>query len=292
MFDRFTEKPARRSKWWTLAIAGSVAGHLGLAFALIFTTLWHLEKLTPEATRSAFAARSGPSAGDMGGAPPPPIKKQSVKKPEKKVVKDMVQPPRTIEVDIDYDANAVDVDDGASEDGHSNGVLHGTGTDPNGFGSGTHGTGGHFDGFDDIDVSEPDAVEYQCDDGVDNDDDGDADCSDSDCDSAAACQETQVVPQDFIEGLRISGTTQIHPPESVRVKMIHLDVHKLTASVKMCLSTTGGVNSLSVLDSTDHPEYDRKLLREMRGWKYRPYTVNGKPVPVCTSVLFVYKLVD
>jgi hypothetical protein len=29
-------------------------------------------------------------------------------------------------------------------------------------------------------------------------------------------------------------------------------------------------------------------MREMRQWAYRPYLINGKPVPVCTAVTFIY----
>jgi hypothetical protein len=34
--------------------------------------------------------------------------------------------------------------------------------------------------------------------------------------------------------------------------------------------------------------YDRKIERELYGWKYRLFTVDGEPVPVCTAVTFVY----
>ena len=293
MFDRFVNTPAkRRSRWKTFAIAGSIAVHVGIVVGLVGMAMWQLDKLAPDYTTSAFATASGAPAGDLGGAPPPPIKKQSADKHDKKVVKETVQPVRTFEVKIDYDENAANNDDQSDDKGHANGVLNGTGTDPLGLGTGTHGTGGRFDGFDDIDIDEPDAKEYQCDDGIDNDADGNADCADSDCDSAAACQQAAIVPQDYIEGLLISGNTQIHPPESVRVKMIHVGERKLTATVKMCLGTTGRVNSLSVLDSTDYAEYDAKLLREMRAWRYKPYTVNGQAVPVCTAITFIYKMVD
>jgi hypothetical protein len=28
----------------------------------------------------------------------------------------------------------------------------------------------------------------------------------------------------------------------------------------------------------------------MRKWKYRPFKVDGTPVPVCTSVTFIYSM--
>jgi hypothetical protein len=29
-------------------------------------------------------------------------------------------------------------------------------------------------------------------------------------------------------------------------------------------------------------------MRAMKGWSYRPYLLNGKAVPVCTAVKFIY----
>jgi hypothetical protein len=34
--------------------------------------------------------------------------------------------------------------------------------------------------------------------------------------------------------------------------------------------------------------YDRKLEREIYGWNYRPFRVDGEPAPVCTVFTFVY----
>ena len=44
-----------------------------------------------------------------------------------------------------------------------------------------------------------------------------------------------------------------------------------------------------MLKSTGFPAYDNKILSKMRGeWRYKPYMVNGKAVPVCTAVTFIY----
>ena len=59
--------------------------------------------------------------------------------------------------------------------------------------------------------------------------------------------------------------------------------------VKMCLTSGGTVQKLNVLKTTGHPAYDNKIKTKMREWKYRPFMVNGKAVPVCTSVTFIYR---
>jgi len=44
-----------------------------------------------------------------------------------------------------------------------------------------------------------------------------------------------------------------------------------------------------MLKSTGFPAYDSKIQTKIRGeWRYKPYNVNGKAVPVCTAVTFIY----
>ena len=58
---------------------------------------------------------------------------------------------------------------------------------------------------------------------------------------------------------------------------------------KLCLSAAGQISSVTMIKSTGFPAYDNKILQTMRGeWKYKPFAINGKAVPVCTSVTFIY----
>jgi hypothetical protein len=49
---------------------------------------------------------------------------------------------------------------------------------------------------------------------------------------------------------------------------------------KICVDTDGDVASVSVLKSAD-PLVDAPWMAKMRRWRYRPYTINGEPVPFC-----------
>jgi protein TonB len=100
--------------------------------------------------------------------------------------------------------------------------------------------------------------------------------------------EPKIVPQRALEASRISGSTQIQPPNDVNVK-IRRTGKAAVGVFKMCLSDGGSVKSVRKLKGTGYPKYDAKLSREMRLWKYRPFMVNGRAVPVCTSVTFIYK---
>lgn len=101
-------------------------------------------------------------------------------------------------------------------------------------------------------------------------------------------QEPTVVPQVALEQQRLSGEPQIQPPNDVATQVSRSGKNAV-GTVKMCLSAGGTVKTLRVLKSTGYPSYDNKIKSQMRQWRYRPFQVNGKAVPVCTSVTFIYK---
>jgi protein TonB len=100
-------------------------------------------------------------------------------------------------------------------------------------------------------------------------------------------EEPKLVPQQAIEAQRISGEKDIQPPNDVNVA-IRRAGQRVVGVIKMCLTGGGTVSTLKVLKSTGFPGYDNKIKSKMREWKYRPFMVNGKAVPVCTSVTFIY----
>lgn len=101
-------------------------------------------------------------------------------------------------------------------------------------------------------------------------------------------EEPQIVPQVALEAQRIKGEKDIQPPNDVATQISRAG-KGVTGVVKMCLSAGGSVNKLQVLRSTGYPGYDNRIKSKMREWKYRPFMVNGKAVPVCTSVTFIYR---
>lgn len=98
----------------------------------------------------------------------------------------------------------------------------------------------------------------------------------------------QNVPPTLLEAQRIAGTKIITPDAKTAADIVKSGKAKIVGSFKLCLDTTGAVTKVTLLKSTGFPAYDQKLQREMRAWAYRPYLVNGKAVPVCTAVTFIY----
>ncbi|HEY0477235.1 MAG TPA: TonB family protein [Kofleriaceae bacterium] len=123
----------------------------------------------------------------------------------------------------------------------------------------------------------------QCDDGNTAGGDG---CS-------ATCRiviKPAVVAPAMLQALRISGETQLHPSTVTQNQMARDGKSRVEGIINLCVATSGAVTSLTQRSSTGYPEYDQRLLEAVRDWRYRPYLVNGAPVPVCSIVRFVYTM--
>ena len=99
---------------------------------------------------------------------------------------------------------------------------------------------------------------------------------------------SQTVPPSLLENLRVSGNKLIVPDAPTKATMVQGGGGKVVASMKLCIDDKGTVASVSQLKSSGYPAYDRKITSEMRQWIYKPYKQNGRAIPVCTAVTFIY----
>lgn len=63
---------------------------------------------------------------------------------------------------------------------------------------------------------------------------------------------------------------------------------RVVGSFKVCIDETGKVDSVKLLDSTSIPDYDEKIMRRVRGWRYRPFMAGGRTMRACTALTFIY----
>jgi periplasmic protein TonB len=99
----------------------------------------------------------------------------------------------------------------------------------------------------------------------------------------------QNIAPTMLEGQRISGEKQIAPDDVTKTEIQRSGKDKVVGSFKICITVEGGVSNVTMLKSTGFGAYDTKIQGKMRGeWRYKPYNVNGKNVPVCTAVTFIY----
>ena len=263
MFERYvTSTHPRRRRWLGAVVATSFATHVVVIVCFVFAAMWHIEKLAVGKTPTVWVARSGPPpSGSFGAAPRVEPKKVTTKKLRKRPVHGLRQPTDAVTDDDPSDSAG---DDGAI--GVPNGIPGGTGTDPLGVGIGEP-----------VPIGEQIAVDDLC-----------ASCPT--CCEPEPPKEALIVPAKMIEGSLIEGDKQIAPPEEVKLQMANQGLDQVIASVRMCLDARGRVSSLDQIKSSGFAGYDSKLTREMSDWRYRPYEVNGRAVPVCTVITFIYRM--
>ena len=92
-----------------------------------------------------------------------------------------------------------------------------------------------------------------------------------------------------LESRRISGDRNIPPDKRTRFEIERDGKDRLTAGLKVCISTSGAVTSAHIVHSSGYKDYDVKVARAVEQSRYRPYTVAGNPVPACANVSFEYK---
>lgn len=103
------------------------------------------------------------------------------------------------------------------------------------------------------------------------------------------------VPPSSLISSRIAGQPNIVPDNATKTALARwanatAQQVRLIGSFKLCISSSGRIQTITALRSTGVPAYDSKLVRDIReGWRYRPFLREGVPSPVCTAVTFIYK---
>jgi hypothetical protein len=99
-----------------------------------------------------------------------------------------------------------------------------------------------------------------------------------------------IVPNSVLEARRIAGDKRLVPRDEDKLAMQKAGKTQVVTTVKMCVNDAGKVDSTKLLKSSGYPAYDAMIRAAIeKTWTYRPFTINGKPVAVCTSVMFIYK---
>lgn len=261
MFDGLIEKPKPR-RWRTAVIVGSAVAHAGVIAGVAIAAMWHVEKLDVGSTVDITYRVPQP----QGSSSPPPAAKLDVMKVS--VAKPKIKPPPIHQPMIVKDPVPVTTGTSTTTDAAKTGGGGGTGTDPDAdpTSTGNCTTPGACTG---LDLDTPTVVEKKEDEDL---------------------EPPPIVEPKLARGLRISGNEQIHPPEMVRVDMMHQGKSQLTATVQLCVDTDGRVDQIRMLRSSGFQDYDAKLLGEIRNWRYRPYRVNGKVSGMCTVSIFMYRM--
>jgi len=99
----------------------------------------------------------------------------------------------------------------------------------------------------------------------------------------------QIVPPAALKQFRIAGEDQIMPDDVTKTEIQRSGKDKVVGSWKFCLTAEGAISLVTMLKSTGFSAYDNRITSTIRGeWRYKPYIVAGKPVPICSAVTFIY----
>lgn len=97
---------------------------------------------------------------------------------------------------------------------------------------------------------------------------------------------TREVPASAL--VRIDNAIPLIPDQLTQDQIRVLRRYRVIGLFHVCITEGGNVASITMLQSTGFQAYDARLLKGIRYWRYRPFLVDGQPVPVCTRASYTY----
>lgn len=86
----------------------------------------------------------------------------------------------------------------------------------------------------------------------------------------------------------VAGKTLLAPEDDTKVEIQQSGRTRIVGTFKVCIDATGHVDTITPVQLTGFPAYDRTIVTGIRQWVYPPYLAGGQPTPVCTVVSFIY----
>jgi TonB family protein len=108
--------------------------------------------------------------------------------------------------------------------------------------------------------------------------------------AAVSVHAETTVPIQSIDKQMVAGERQIHLPDQVLREMAARGISSATIAVKLCISADGAPSLVELHKSSGYQAADDNVLARVRDWRFKPYIIDGKPVPVCAGVFFNYAI--
>jgi len=88
---------------------------------------------------------------------------------------------------------------------------------------------------------------------------------------------------------RTEGSDLVPPDDDDKIELENAGGGSVVGAFTFCVDPAGKVGKVKPLERTGFAKYDRKLEAALSGWAYQPFVIDGKPVEVCSAVVFVYQ---
>jgi hypothetical protein len=98
------------------------------------------------------------------------------------------------------------------------------------------------------------------------------------------------IAQGELESLRVAGARFPSLPAGART-IAHRDgVKTVQMAAEVCVGENGAMSSVRLLRGSDYNDANDKVVADIKEWRFRPYVVDGKPIPVCAPVILRYSI--
>lgn len=265
---------------WLIGL--SLVAHAGLGIGLFVTGVWRIERLDSDHRAALSLGVMMPPPPPEGGPAAAEAPKVKPKEPPKRIARNTQPVPKRTETPPEVATAA------------SLGTGEGSGEGP-GTGDGPGEIGGVPCADGSACIGQITGPQPTCGDGIveggESCDDGNRASGDG-CSTTCATEpkKTVILAPSQLQILRLEGDPQIHPSDPIKTAMMRDGAQRTTGVLKLCIGTAGTVATVNVVKSTGYASYDERLVAGARSWRYRPYLLEGRPVPACGMVTFIYSI--
>ncbi|HWO21100.1 MAG TPA: hypothetical protein VNO30_20170 [Kofleriaceae bacterium] len=87
---------------------------------------------------------------------------------------------------------------------------------------------------------------------------------------------------------RIAGSGTVVPDDEAKSWLMANGISRAQGTFFFCITLQGTVDIVVTQDPTGVPRYDDQIRAVIRGMRYAPFLVDGRPAPVCAHLRFIY----
>ncbi len=91
-------------------------------------------------------------------------------------------------------------------------------------------------------------------------------------------------------GHRISGTTAMRMPDLLARQMNRDEEGETDYRGVVCVGADGVPRTIKTIQRTGVRQADQKVEKTVRGWRYTPFMVGGRPTGFCTGFTYRFEI--